>query len=103
MVGEVPQGSGLTVNLPTGYALVGTYVPVALALAATNGFPMVDNTLYLSYDNTVNNYVTDIIFSGAWYHYTTTQPATVIPAVGQGYFINNPVAATTWQINFTVQ
>jgi hypothetical protein len=103
LVGEVPQGSGLTVNLPSGYALVGTYVPEALELSTTNGFPMVDSTLFLSYDNNANKYVTDVVQGGAWYDYTTTLPATVIPAVGQGYFINNPVAATAWSINFTVQ
>jgi len=103
MVGEVPQGPALAVPLPAGYALVGTYVPVALALTPTNNFNLPDGTIYLSFDNTKNNYVSDTFIGGAWFDSITTAPATVQPAVGQGYFINNPGAATTWSINFTVQ
>ena len=102
LVGEVPQGAGV-IPLPAGYALIGTYTPQALELSATNDFPMVENTLYLKYDTTKHDYVTDIIVGGAWFDANTTLPVSVIPAVGQGYFINNPGAATTWTHNFTVQ
>jgi hypothetical protein len=101
LVGEVPQGA-TSIALPVGYSMIGTYTPQALALSATNGFPMVDNTLYLKYDATIHDYVTDIIVGGAWFDNTTGNPATVIPAIGQGYFINSP-AATAWNYNFTVQ
>jgi hypothetical protein len=102
LVGEVPQGN-LSMSLPNGFAMVGTPVPVALALVATNGFPMTENTAFLSFDNTKNVYVTDIIVGGAWYDNVTTDPVTVAPAVGQGYFINNAGASTQWLYNFTVQ
>jgi hypothetical protein len=82
--------------------MIGTYTPQALELSAANGFPMADNTLYLKYDTTLHDYVTDIIVGGAWFDNATTLPATVIPAIGQGYFINAP-AATAWNYNFTVQ
>ena len=101
LVGEVPQGA-TSIPLPAGYSMIGTYTPQALELSAANGFPMVNDTLYLKYDTTISDYVTDIVQDGAWYDNTTTLPATVIPAVGQGYFINAP-AATVWNYNFTVQ
>ena len=101
LVGEVPQGQS-SIPLSAGYTLIGTYTPQALELSATNGFPMVDNTLYLRYDTTIHDYVTDIVISGAWYDNITTLPATVIPPIGYGYFINSP-AATVWNSNFTVQ
>jgi hypothetical protein len=101
LVGEVPQGA-TSIALPVGYSMIGTYTPQALELSATNGFPMADSTLYLKYDTTIHDYVTDIIQSGAWYDNTTTLPVTVIPAIGQGYFINAPTA-TSWNYNFTVQ
>ena len=34
LVGEVPQGAGLTVPLPANYTLAGTYTPEALSLVA---------------------------------------------------------------------
>jgi len=71
-------------------------------LSAANGFPMADNTLFLKYDTTIHDYVTDIIVGGAWFDNTTGNPASVIPAIGQGYFINSPAAAS-WNYNFTVQ
>jgi hypothetical protein len=101
-VGEVPQGP-VNVSLPSGKALVSTATPQALELSAANGFPMADNTLYLKYDNNINDYWTGIIVGGAWYDNGNGDPATIIPAVGQGYFIDNPVASTTWARTFTVQ
>jgi hypothetical protein len=101
--GEVPQGTGLAVKLPRGYALVGTYTPEALALSAANGFPMTEDTIYLKFENAYNQYAVDVIVGGAWYNYITAEPTTVVPEVGQGYFINNPSAATNWVRDFTVQ
>jgi hypothetical protein len=102
LVGEVPQGA-TSIALPAGYTMIGTYTPQALELSAANGFPMTENTHYLKYDTTIKDYVDDVIVGGAWYDANTTAPATVIPAIGQGYFINNGGAATTWNYNFTVQ
>jgi hypothetical protein len=104
LVGEVPQGAGLAVALPSGYALVGTYTPTATSLSTTNGFPVVEGMLYLTFNNAINNYVISIASGGAWYDNATGDPiADPTPAVSQGYFINNPAAATTWTRNFTVQ
>lgn len=99
-VGEVPQGT-VGVGLPSGKALVSTATPQALELSAANNFPMADNTLFLSFAN--NAYWTGIIVGGAWYDAGTADPTTIIPAVGQGYFIDNPGTATTWSRTFTVQ
>ena len=102
LVGEVPQGSGLTVNLPANYSLVGTYTPQALELSATNGFAVVDDMQYLSFAN--NTYVPAIAAGGAWFDAGTGNPATIIPAVGQGWFLYNPTPVHhDWVRNFTVQ
>jgi hypothetical protein len=99
MVGEVPQGQ-VNVALPANYGLVGTYTPQALELSAANGFPIADDMLHLSFNG---NYTISIAAGGSWYDYNSADPVTIIPAVGQGYFINNPGAATTWARTFTVQ
>jgi hypothetical protein len=103
LVGTVPQGTS-TVTLPPGYAMVGTVTPQALSLDTTNGFPMPDNTLYLTYSTTIHDYVTSIIVSGQWLDYNTFANVTIAPPVGLGYFINNPQSTSaTWSYNFTVQ
>jgi hypothetical protein len=101
LVGEVPQGQ-TSIPLPSGYAMIGTYTPQALELSATNGFPMVAGTYYLKFDTTIHDYVQDVIDSGHWIDNTTGDTVAVIPAIGQGYFINSP-AATAWNYSFTVQ
>ena len=102
LVGEVPQGQ-TSIPLPAGYSMIGTYTPQALELSAANGFPMTENTLYLRFDTTLHDYVTDIIVGGAWFDANTAAAVTVIPPIGSGYFINNAGAATTWNYSFTVQ
>ena len=101
LVGEVPQGPALPVGLPNGYGLVGTYTPQALELVAANQFPIVDDMLHLSF--AAGAYTVSIASGGAWFDYNSANPVTITPAVGQGYFINNPGASTTWTRSFTVQ
>lgn len=102
LVGTVPQGTG-TINLNAGYTLIGTYTPQVLVLDPTNGFPLPDNTYCLTFDNLVtHDYVAAQSQGGAWYDANSGNPETVAPAVGQGYFINAPSAAS-WSYSFTVQ
>jgi hypothetical protein len=86
---------------------VGTYTPQSLELTTANGFPdalmNTDGTLYLSFDNTVNSYVTSVTSGGAWVDYNTYDPVTVQPPVGAGYFIYNQGATANWARSFTVQ
>jgi hypothetical protein len=102
IVGTVPQGT-LSIPLPHGYSLIGTYTPQSLGLYATNGFPFTDNAYYLAYDNIVaHDYVQAYVAGGAWFDSGSGNPETIAPALGQGYFINAP-SAQTWNYNFTVQ
>jgi hypothetical protein len=82
--------------------LVSTYTPQALELVAANQFPIVDDMLQLTF--AANKYTISVATGGAWVDYNTAAPVTIAPAVGQGYFINNPGATTlNWVYNFTVQ
>ena len=105
LVGEVPQGPALPVNLPSGLALVGTYTPQALELTpAASGFNATsDGTLHLRFDTGLQDYVISYWNAGGWVDNGTFEPVTVIPGVGDGYFINNAGASTIWTRNFTVQ
>jgi len=98
-VGQVPQGA-LSVKLQPNYTLVGNPYPAVLDLSS-NSFPQADGMQYLSFANSA--YTVDISIGGAWFDNVTTLPTTVAPAVGQGYFIFNPGALSTWTVNFTVQ
>ena len=98
-VGQVPQGA-LSVKLQPNFSLIGNPYPAVLDLSS-NSFPQVDGMQYESFAN--NAYSVDVSASGAWLDPSTGNPATVAPGVGQGYFIYNPGALSTWTINFTVQ
>jgi hypothetical protein len=108
LVGTVPQGTNTTALAP-GYNMLSTVVPVAQALESTNGFPNVNSMLYLTYSVTAGvpgytQLLDDIQDSLGWVDYTTGTPTEPVPAVGQGYFIYNPLtSATNWVNVFTVQ
>jgi hypothetical protein len=91
LVGEVKTGSS-TVQLPPGFTLASTVVPQAVALTTANSFPVAEEMQYLSFNAMVQNYDTALIFlSGEWLDSVTGTPTTPTPAVGQGYFIFNPL------------
>jgi len=104
LVGEVPQGDALTVALAPNYALVSSIVPQQLFLVSSNSFPAVQDMLYLTFNPDTQKYITAIFDAGAWVNYDTGLPTDVNPAVGQGFFINNPgTTAANWTRSFHVQ
>ena len=104
LVGEVPQGTGLTVPLPPNFSLISSIVPQAIALTAANGFPQTVEAQFLSFNPAVQNYDAVILNDGTgWINPETgaSVPAPT-PAVGQGFFYFNPGAAESWTRNFSV-
>jgi hypothetical protein len=101
----VPQGNSLSVALPSGLALVGTYTPQALELTPANGFPATtEGTLHLRFNPAISDYVISYWLTGTgWVDNNTFDPVTVQPGVGDGYFINNAGPSTSWVRSFTVQ
>jgi hypothetical protein len=105
-VGQVRQGALSTVY-GVGYTLVSTPIPVALGLNSNN-FPQVPGMLGLTF---ANNAFTTLINDGGpaaggmgWLDNNTGNPVNFAPAIGQGYYIQNPNATpTNWSLNFTVQ
>lgn len=102
LVGEVSTGNNLTVNLPTGFSLVSSIVPQQLSLTPANGFNAIPDMIYLSFNSAVQNYNSALLFDGA--DWTDNESGAVVPApsvgVGQGFFILNPDAATSWVRSF---
>lgn len=100
LVGEVPQGTN-TVALVPGYTLISSVVPQQLSLVASNGFPQVSDMLYLSFSN--NAYSTLVNDGSQWLDANSGNPTDAKPAVGQGFFINNPNATSVnWTRSFSV-
>jgi len=95
LVGEVPQGNNLTVNLAQGYSLVSSIVPQSAALE-TIGLPVADNdTVYiLNAGGTYDSYV----WLGFWLGSVAGSPT---PKVGEGFWVQKGAAAT-WTRNFSV-
>jgi hypothetical protein len=104
LVGEVPQGNALTVNLPPGFALVSSIVPQAVALTAANGFPQVAEMQFLSFSAATQTYDVQLFNDGSgWITPDGTSVPAPAPAVGQGFFIFNPDATgKTWTRSFSV-
>lgn len=99
LVGEVPQGTN-TVTLPPAFSLVSVVVPQQLALVASNSFPAVADMLYYSFKT---NVYTVLVYDGTqWLNNDTAVPQTPTPAVGEGFFINNPGSTTNWVRAFSV-
>lgn len=103
-VGEVTQGTGLTVTNKPGFNLVSSIVPQAIPLTAANGFPQVLEMQYLTFANPPGAYNILINDGTAWVDANTGDPASAAPAVGQGFFIFNPgTTDVLWTRDFTVQ
>jgi len=102
-VGEVPQGPALRVPLEPGLNLIGSIVPQQISLSAANGFPQRLLMQYLSFDRATQSY-NSLSNDGVdtWFSDTTGLPEDARPAIGQGFFINNPEGAINWDRNFTI-
>jgi hypothetical protein len=104
LVGEVPQGTGLTVQLAQNYSMVSSIVPQSLGLMSM-GFPTPTGAgvQYYSFD-TVKQQLNDAIEYVPQVGWVKGEEISEpVPAVGEGFFINNPLAPMTWTRDFTVQ
>lgn len=106
-VGEVPQGTALTVPLPSGLRFVAGIVPQSLSLSTANGFPhgtlaagdiqyIVYNRSTVSYDVYVND------GAGGWLDNDTGDPYDARAEVGLGFFIQHGVGNLNWTRCFNV-
>lgn len=104
LVGEVPQGTALTVPLPPNFSLVSSIVPQSIALTAANGFPQLADAQYLSFNSTTQNYDDPIVNDGTqWITIEGNPVPPPTPAVGQGFFFFNPNTTTAnWTRAFSV-
>jgi hypothetical protein len=103
-VGQVKTGNGLSVPLGAArFSLISAITPQDLALTAANNFPLAPGVQYLSHNAATQDYNTRLDYDAVdgWVNSETLDP---VPAptilVGQGVFIYNPGAATTWTRNF---
>jgi hypothetical protein len=103
LVGEVPQGTGLTVPLPPGFGLVSSIVPQAVPLTPANGFPNVLEMQFLYFNAATQNYDAPLFNDGTQWITPDGNPVPApAPAVGTGFFIFNPGALVNWTRNFSV-
>lgn len=102
-VGSVVQTTN-TFHVGTGYGFYAVVPPVAQDLD-TNGFPAEDQMQYFTFTTGAHAAYSPAYtyFAGnGWFDGNLNQ-VTPTPAVGQGFVIYNPDAATTWTQSFTVQ
>jgi hypothetical protein len=107
LVGEVKTGTN-TVVLNPGFSLVSSVVPASYDLLNPD-FPATQDMLYYKYNPaggswTISFYNAD---AGAapvgWYDSVSFNPVSVKPAVGEGFFLNNPTAGNiNWTRSFSV-
>jgi len=97
-VGEVPQGTNLTVNIAAGFSLIGSIVPQVGGLETVLGFPAANGDKAYLFDNTAQTYTTYTRRGvGVW----TGGSGEPSLAVAQGIFYQ-AAAATTWTRSFSV-
>ena len=102
LVGEVPQGTGLSVSMGAGYSIVSSIVPQSVALE-TIGFPAdAGDTVFLFNTGTqgFDSYISLGAGSG-WLGSNPSLPPSPTPAVGESFFVQR-AAAATWTRDFTV-
>jgi hypothetical protein len=91
-VGEVMQGTGLTVNVPAGYSIASSIVPQSASLTDI-GFPAEFGDTVFFFRN--GAFESSVAFPDF------TPPA--VPEVGEAFFILNDGAAKTWSRSFSVE
>jgi len=108
-VGEVIQGTNLTVNLPgnyttnVGFQLVGSLIPQEGQLATDLGFPARDGDVIYTYRNSTEQWRLYDYTAPPWDptnpQWTSGEPTIT---VGQGFFVYRPTPGQNWVRNFTV-
>lgn len=97
-VGEVPQGTNLTVNIPAGFSLISSIVPQAGKLETDLKFPAAVNDKAYVFDNTAQSYTVFTRRAGGVWTGGTGEPSL---AVAQGMFYQ-AAAAGKWTRSFNV-
>lgn len=106
-IGSVAVGTNSVAMNPSGFTLISSATPEIYQLTGTN-FPAVDQMLYYSLNPngsfTIDVYNTNTSLAPVgWYDNSTGDPVAVQPAVGQGFFINNPLnTPITWTRSYTI-
>ena len=103
-VGEVAQGSALTINVPAGFSLIAPHVPQSGRLETDLGFVAQNGDKGYFYRGGIYLIATRRDDVTGWtgvsgvVDVTSHQP---IPAVAEGFFFQNNHSATTWVRNFS--
>lgn len=96
-VGEVPQGTNLTVSIPkAGFNLIGSIVPQAGKVSTDLGLPTVANDAIYTFNPTSQSYVTSTKRSA-----TLWSPSEPVIEVANGFFLK-ATAPSTWTRSFSV-
>jgi len=102
-VGQVVPNPGQTntITLASGYSLVGSAIP-ANVTAITNSpvnLPVIDGMVILTWDNAHTKYVQTGFDSGfgGWIDANNAAASPPAYAIGQGFFLQNPLAPQTWK------
>lgn len=99
-VGDVMQGANMPLAIPAGFSLLGSLVPVGGNVTNVMAqIPLGDNG---SFVQTYSNSAGDIGATSTYYGAGVWDPEIAI-AVGEGFYMFNGGAATTWLRSFTVQ
>jgi hypothetical protein len=95
-VGEVPQGTNLTVNVPAaGFHLLGSIVPQAGKVQTDLGLPAAVNDVIYTFDSASQSYTPSTKRAALW---TPSEP---VIDVGRGFFLKAG-APVTWTRSFSV-
>ena len=96
LVGSVQTGTN-TINVNNGFSLLSSATPEAYQLTGTN-FPAANGFTYYQY--TAGSFVQSVFDTGAWADPISGDPVTVMPSVGQGFFMFNPGSSVNWTRTF---
>ncbi|MCI0746415.1 MAG: HYR domain-containing protein, partial [Verrucomicrobia subdivision 3 bacterium] len=95
--GEIIQGSAIN-NLPAGFSICSSIVPISGSIQSTLLFPVVNNTEIFRFSPATGSYLVDIYTDGVWEGDSGGEP---VINVGQAFWVNRPSAAT-WTRLFDV-
>jgi len=97
LVGEVRTGNVSATYAP-GFNLVSSIVPQQISLTPANGFTPVDELQYLTFNSATQQYNDALSYFtelGGWIT-PEGSPSIPTPAVGQGFFLFNPSASSSF-------
>jgi hypothetical protein len=104
LVGDVPQGDPLTLDLVEGFQMVSQLTPQSLGLDVT-GFPAADGDVVLFYDSSVQNYEAAITyFAGFGWVDQGLNLVDPTPLIGEAVFYQRSAGAggAQWARTFSV-